>query len=235
MRWSLSNPVWALSSHKCLVTASGSSQWQQLMRLHNVKNYPLRFFFLELMGAKIESFLYLHTLREQLCAERRCLQQGSALWTGSAGTNLKPVTSGGYNSWIGKGKWGRNAQGKAKLWCPFTFISTASTYGLTLNQRGEKKKVERKKEKAQPQPSNKCIDIGQVHSLLYLGFQFRTWLCLAHSLLKRKRRAVPVPCSDTYFQFMWVILTQNLKNLIIYLLIHKTRVGNNSSFKLIYY
>lgn len=69
-----------------------------------MKNYPLRFFFLELMGAKIESFLYLHTLREQLCAERRCLQQGSALWTGSAGTNLKPVTSGGCNSWIGKGK-----------------------------------------------------------------------------------------------------------------------------------
>lgn len=31
-------------------------------------------------------------------------------------------------------------------------------------------------------------------------------------LLKRKRRAVPVPCFDTRFQFMWAILTQNLKN-----------------------
>lgn len=68
------------------------------------------------MGAKIESFLYLHTLREQLCMERRCLQQVNALWTGSAGSNLKPVMSGGCNSWMGKEKWGRNAQGKARLW-----------------------------------------------------------------------------------------------------------------------
>lgn len=63
-----------------------------------MKNYPLNFFFLELMGAKIESSLYLHTLREQLCVEKRCLQQVSALWTGSAETNLKPGMSGGCNS-----------------------------------------------------------------------------------------------------------------------------------------
>lgn len=128
MRWALSNPVWTLSSHKSLATASGSSQWQQQMRRHNVRNYSLRFFSLDLMGAKIESFLYLHTLREQLYVEKRCLQQGSALWTGSARTNLKPVMSGGCNSWMGKGKWGRNAQGKARLWCSLTFISTGSTF-----------------------------------------------------------------------------------------------------------
>lgn len=42
----------------------------------------------------LESFWYLHTPREQLSAERRCLQQVSGLWVGSAMTNLETGTSG---------------------------------------------------------------------------------------------------------------------------------------------